>query len=605
MTNKEVARLLRAMAAAYEIKKESRFRIAAYERAASVIEQAGGEVKDFWDEDRLKDLPGVGENIANYLDELFRTGRVKHFQKVIKGLPPAMFSLLEVPGIGPQTAWKLCENLGIRAAKNAFSRLEKAAREGKIRLIPGFGPDSEKKILRGLLEFRRRPGRILLSRALIVAEKLIDFLKEEKSIIRVDPLGSLRRMTATVGDIDLGVSTRNSRKALTHAERYPEIARVLAAGKNILRIKLKNGLQVDIKTQKPESYGAMLQHFTGSKQHNIHLREIALKKGLSLSEYGIKRFKSQNTKYKNRAGGLGFYKFATEKDFYSFLGMQWIPPELREDSGEIEAVLCQNQRKLCRLPKLVKAGDLRGDLHLHSRFPVEPSHDLGAASMEEMIRQAKKMGYQYLAFTEHNPSLSRHNPIQILSILKRKREIIDKINYSSKKSERKFWVFNSLEIDIRPDGRLALPKEGLATLDFAIAAIHSSFRLGRKEMTQRIIRALSEKKVKILAHPAGRMIGRREAYEVDWELIFAYCLKNKKALEINSCPQRLDLPDFLVRQAVKAGVKMVISSDAHSLEEMKMIKYGIAVARRGWSQKETILNTLKYDKISQWLINKA
>lgn len=587
-TNRQVANLLKAVSAALEIKNQSQFRIIAYDRAATAIEHATSEVKDLWDQGQLQSLPGIGKNIASHLDELFKTGKVKHFEKLMKNLPPAMFELLEIPGIGAKTAWKLCEKLKIKNTQTAVTDLKKAAQEGKIRVIEGFGEDSEAKIIQGIEEFQRREGRILLPRAWESAHQLIEYLKKEKAVVKIDSLGSLRRMVSTVGDIDIAVATAQPQKVINHFLAYPKKKRTIEAGQTTASLLLQSGHSVDLMTKPPSAYGALLQHFTGSKHHNIRLREIAMKKGLSLSEYGIKSQKSKKIK-----------EFPDEKSFYQALGMDWIPPELRENSGEIEAA------QKGKLPQLIKQADLKGDLHLHSDFPLEPSHDLGANSPEQIIQKARQLGYQYLAFSEHNPSQSQHTPDQIISILKRKKERIDKLKSSNSKITQKIKVFNSLEIDIKPNGELALPEKAFATLDFAIASVHASFRLEKKKMTQRVLRALKHPKVKILGHPTGRKLNQREGFELDWDQVFAFCLKNKKALEINAYPDRLDLPDFLVREAVKEGVKMVIGSDAHSLEQMDLTRFGIAVARRGWAEKKDILNTQDYDNIVKWLINKT
>ncbi|MBM3205381.1 DNA polymerase III, partial [Candidatus Shapirobacteria bacterium] len=458
MSNKEVARLLRAVAAALEVKGKNRFQIAAYDRAATAIEHLTIEVKDLWDDGNLKEIPGVGINLEGHLDELFRKGKVTHFNQIFKGLPPAMFEFLEVPGIGPKTAYKLCQELKIKEAKEALSSLTKAAQQGKIRQIEGFGEQSEKDILESLDKQGKKEDRMLLPFAWELAQKVIDYLKKGQIGLKIDPLGSLRRMTATVGDIDLAVATKEPKRAIERFVNFPEAKEVVASGGNTARIIHRSGRQVDLKTMNPEAYGALLQHFTGSKQHNIHLREIAQKRGLSLSEYGIKR-KLANGRWRQE-------KYESEEKFYQALGMDFIPPELREDVGEIEAA----QKK--QLPQLVEIGDIRGDLHVHSNFPIEPSHDEGADSFEVLLKKAKSLGYEYLALSEHNPSFSRHNAKQIMSLLKSKREKIDKLNYSRVKN-MSVYAFNSLEIDIKPNGDLALPEEALEYLDFAIASVHA------------------------------------------------------------------------------------------------------------------------------------
>jgi len=581
MTNKEVARLLKEVSAALEVKGGNRFKIAAYDRVATAIEHATSEVKDLWDDNKLQEIPGIGANLSAHLDELFRKGKVAHFERIFRNLPPAMFEFLEIPGIGSKTAYKLCRELKIKEAKTALPRLKEALKAGKIRLIEGFGEQSEKDILEGLESLKKRSERMLLPFAWELAQKVIEYLARGKIGVRIKPLGSLRRMAATVGDIDLAVATTQPKKAIERFVSFPEVKEVVVSGGNTARIIHHNGRQIDLKTMNPQAYGALLQHFTGSKQHNIHLREIAQKKGLSLSEYGIKK-------------GGKIKKYAAEETFYQALGMAWIPPELREDTGEIEAA----QKK--ELPQLVELKDIKGDLHVHSNFPIEPSHDEGADTFEVLLNKAQELGYEYLGLSEHNPSSSQHSSKQVIELLKRKKEEIDKLNYSRVK-KLSVYALNSLEIDIKPDGSLALPEKALKYLDFAIASIHSSFKMSRQEMTRRVLTSLAHPKIKILGHPTGRKIGEREGYELDWEKIFAFCLKNNKYLEINAWPNRLDLPDTLVREAVKIGVKMVINTDAHAVGQLDLMPYGVAVARRGWATKNDIINTMGYNELKKAL----
>jgi len=583
-TNKGIAELLRRVAAAYEIRGGNRFRVQAYDKAATSIEHATSEVKDLWDDNKLDEIPGVGENIAKYLDELFRKGHVKHFDKLFKSLPPAMFELLNLPGVGPKTAYRLVKELGIEKSKNPLGEIKKAAKKGKISKIADFGERTQQKLFEAVREQEREKKekkRMNLSYASETAKEILEYFKNCKACKRVDTLGSLRRCAATVGDIDLSVSTRKPQEVIDFFVKYPKIEKVLKKGKEGASVRLNNKCQVDLRVQKPEAYGAMLQHFTGSKQHNIHLRELALEKGFSLSEYGIKETKSQSKRSKLK-------NFGTEEDFYNFLGLEWIPPELREDKGEIEAA------QKGKLPKLVKLSDIKGDLHLHSSFDVESSHDVGKDKIEEMMKKGQELGYEYVGFSEHNPSTSKHRVSKIIAIIKRKKEKIDKINYSRVK-KLSIHALNGLEIDIKPDGKLAVPEEALRYLDYAIVAIHTSFSLSRKEMTKRVLAGLSHSKAKIFAHPTGRKINIREAYELNWDKIFDFCLKNKKWLEINAWSDRLDLPDTLVKEAVKKGVKMIINTDAHKLSQMDLMPYGVSVARRGWAEKGDIINTLDYN----------
>lgn len=568
ITNLEIAELLRDVAASYQLQdeKKNKFRIIAYERAADAIEHASSELKDLWDEGKLKDVPGVGESIAEHLDELFKTGHVKHFEDLMKDYPKIMFRLLKIQGIGPKTALKL-------------------VKEGAI----------PKEVKEELKEVESKPARHLLPYAWERASEVINWLKKVEAVKRVDPLGSLRRKASTIGDIDIAVATNSPDVVINHFVKFPKLTKVLEKGDKTASIMLPGDVQVDLMVQPLNSYGSLLQHFTGSKHHNIALREYSLKKGLSLSEYGIKKLGEKNGKIK---------EFSTEEDFYKYLGLGWIPPELREDTGEIEA---SKERKL---PKLVEPSDIKGDFQIHSSFDIETSHDLGISSMEDIIKEGNVLNYEYIAFTEHNPSKSKHNEGEILDLLKRKKEKVDKINYSIvnsvKRGVRK--VFNSLEIDILPDGSCPIPLSGFDYLDFALVSIHSSFNLSKEQMTKRVINALSwSPKALIFAHPTARKLNEREGVELDWTEIFDTCIKCNKWIEINADPVRLDLPDFLVREAVKAGVKLTLGTDSHDKEMMKNMVYGVSVARRGWCTKYDIVNSLSlgvFEKLLKEVINK-
>jgi len=587
-TNEEVAKLLRAVAAAYQVKDEriNKFKVIAYDRAATAIEHSTSEVKDLWDDGQLGSIPGIGSSIAQHLDELFRTGRVKHFEEVLSGLPEAMFELIQIKGLGPKTAFKLCQALGIRKRKNAVTRLRQAAKDGEISKIPGFGKESEQKILRALEQFEKtgeKKKRMLLVKADFIAGQLLEYLFQNPEVIRADPLGSLRRRCATVGDIDIAVVTSKPKEVIAWIKKYPRIREIISSGDRLVSFLLTSGYQIDIRIHQPESYGSLLQHFTGSKHHNIHLRELALKKGFSLSEYGIRELKVKSGKLK---------RFKDEKSFYRYLGLEWIPPELREDTGEIEVAMEK------KLPALVKLENIKGDLHIHSDFHVETSHDEGTDSMETIVKKASLFNYQYLAFSEHNPSKNKHSDAEIIAIIKRKNDYIEQKKYSWIKNLN-IYVFNSLEIDIRSDGSLAIPKKGLDYLDFAIVSVHSVFDLPREQMTKRILRALEHPKVRILGHPTGRLLNEREGYEVDWDKIFAFCQRNNKFLEINAHPKRLDLPDVLVREAVKNGVKLVINTDSHAVDQLDYMRYGVDVARRGWAEVKNIVNTLPLKQFAQ------
>jgi DNA polymerase (family X) len=587
MTNLEIAKLLRSIAASYKMKNEDnfKFRATAYERAADAAEHASSELKDLWDEGKLEEIAGIGKSISEHLGEIFKTGKSDHFQKIMKGLPLQMFDLMVIPGIGAKTAFRLVKELKI-SEEEPIKQLEKLAKKGEVAKVEGFGEESEKEIIRSIKEVKGREKRLILPYAENISGEVIDWIKKEVSVEKVDTLGSLRRKVSTIGDIDISVASDKPSNVIKHFINYPKAQRIIEKGERSASIIVTPDIQVDLKVQTPGSYGSLLQHFTGSKHHNIALREFALKKGLSLSEYGIKNLRTKKLK-----------KFKTEEEFYNALNLSWIPPELREGGSEID------DAKNNILPDLVEFSDIKADLQIHSDFDIETSHDLGLSSMKEIVDKANMLNYEYIALTEHNPSHSKHNQNQIIDLIKRKKEEIEQINDSYMKGVKGSikYVFNSLEIDILSDGKLPISDSGFELLDFALVSIHSSFRLSKEEMTKRIISALSHPKVKIFAHPSGRKLGSREGVELDWDIVFDYCLKNDKWLEINAEPMRLDLPDFLVKEAVDHGIRMTLGTDAHHTDHMDNMIYGVSVARRGWAEPKDIINTLNYEEFRKLL----
>ncbi len=596
LTNQEIAKILREVAAVLEIKKDSPFKIAAFKRAAENIEKLSAvQLKNTWQKKQLQKIPGIGESLAQSLSELLKTGQVKKFNNLKKQVPQAVFTLMTIPGIGPKRAYQLAKGLKINKTDRPIKKLLLAGKKGKISQLPGFGKKSQQEILDNIKRKKRSEGessRMLLYEADQLTQKLISYLKKSPVVLRAKPLGSLRRRVATIGDIDLAVKTKKPQEVINHFTNFPETKQVLSKGqKSSARILLTNKQQVDLRVFSPRNTGSMLQHFTGSKDHNIALREFALKKNLSVSEHGIKNLNTNKTT-----------SFKKEKDFYNFLKLDWIPPELRENQGEITAA----QKK--QLPKLIKLNDIKGDLHIHSNFPIEPSHDSGQASIKKILSWASNKNYQYFALTEHNPSQSGHTNKEVITLLKKKQESIEQINYSlknprNKRSKNLPFIFNSLEIDIRPDGSLALPEKAFEYLDFGIAGVHSKFNLEKKAMTKRIIKGLDHPKIKIWAHPANRMIGKRPSSEIDWEKVFAFCKKKNKIIEINASPRRLDLPDFLIQKAIKQKIKLIINTDSHNLSQLNLMAYGVSCARRGWAQKADIINTLSLDKIKKILLS--
>ena len=587
VTNQEIAELFRNVAAAYSIKNDKKFyfQILPYQKASETIEASTSEIQDLYRENKLDTLPGIGATIKSRLEELFKKGRVSYFESAFKDIPKAVFILIKVPSIGPKKAYKLAEKFSLNNPDTAIDLLITKAKNHEIAKIPTFGEKSEQDILTALLEYKEGFGkttRMVLPFAGEVAQKILDYLKKSPDVIKAVPLGSLRRMMPTVGDIDIAVATNEPKKAIEHFANYPYKERVIEKGDASSSILTSGGRQIDLMVQPIEGFGALLQHFTGSKNHNVRLREHALKIGLSLSERGIKQLRTKNQELK---------RYDTEEKFYEALGMDWIPPEIREDKGEVELALKHN------LPKLVETSDIKGDLHIHSSFPIEPSHDLGNNTIEEMVKKANEYGYEYIGFSEHNPSVSKHTKNQTYSLIAKRNENIEQIK-SKIKSVR---IIKLLETDILVNGDLAIDSKSLELLDATIVSIHSSFATNKKDMTKRAISGLSHPKAKILAHPTGRLLNERTGYDLDWDLIFDFCSKNNKALEINAWPNRLDLPDPLIKRGIENGVKFVINTDSHAVDQMILMKYGVAMARRGWATKNDIINTYKYNDFIKWL----
>lgn len=590
MNNIEIVKLLRNIAAALQIKGENRFRIIAYENAAAAIEHLTSEVKDIWQDGKLEDISGIGSTIAKYLDELFITGKIKHFEAILKDLSPAIFEFLLIPGIGPKKAYRLTQEFKINNAKTAVAELTKIAQQGKIAELDGFGEKSQSEILASIETYKKgqiKENRMPYPFADALAQEVIDYIKQNKYAKRVDVLGSLRRKVATIGDIDLACATDNPVSVLDHFVTFSKVGKIVDRGDKGATVLLSIGRQVDLRVQKPSAYGSMLQYFTGSKYHNIRLREFALRKGLSLSEHGIKQVKTGKIK-----------EVSTEENFYKEIGLPWIPSEIREDTGEVDAA-SKN-----KLPKLVSVEDMKGDLHIHSNYDLHSSHDMGVSSVEELLDTASKLSYEYIGISDHNPSIGMLSENQIVSIMKKRREVFEHIYTSWNKSvKNRVHILFMLEVDITPSGKLAFPDAAFEYVDAVIVSVHSSFKMEKKQMTERIIKAFSHPKAKILGHPTGRLLGKREGLDVNWNEILAFAKTNNKAMEINSWPERLDLPDLLVQEAIRQGVKLVINTDSHAKDHMYNMKYGIDVARRGWAEKKNILNTMMYNEFRNWLIS--
>lgn len=565
-TNSYISKLLKQVAAAYEVTGEDRFRIRAYQNAATSIEHATSEIKDLWERGQLTEIPGVGASLAGHLDEYFKTGKVKHFEQVLSKVPEGMFGLFGVQGIGAKTAFKLAKDLKIKTKEEAVKKVVEAAKEGKIQEFEGFGEQKEKDILEALEAVKPNKetrGRMLLPMATEISEKYMKYMKEIPEVLDIKPLGSLRRRVATIGDIDFAIATTKPEKVIPHFVKFPGVTEILNEGDIKASVLLANNIRVDLMTEDPKAIGALLQHFTGSKAHNITLRKYALEKEMSLSEHGIK--------YKGKTK-----EFPDEESFYKFIGLSYIEPELREDVGEIKLA------EKGTLPKLIEVSDIKGDLHTHTDFSD------GHNTLEEMVEAAKQMGYEYVGITDHAPSVTSRGDAEVERIIKAKREEIKKLQ--DKNPE--IAILFGYEVNILNNATMALPDKYLKLLDYAIASIHTSFKQDKDTITKRLVMALKNPYITFLGHPTGRLINERDSYDADWAEVFKVALEQNKILEINSHPERLDLPDILVREAVKKGLKLIINTDSHDVEHFELIRYGVDVARRGWVTPKNVVNTL-------------
>jgi len=570
VSNREVIDMLKEILAAMEVKNYNNFRIRAYQNAISILENLTVSIQDLWENKRLGEIPGIGSGIEEHLNEFFLEGKVAEFEEIKKGLPEGMFSLIGLRGIGAKRAYKLSMAFKLLDRENALEKLKEAAEQKKIRNLEGFGEKIEKAILEAIEEQKMtkdKKVRFLLPQAEEIVERIMNFMKGCDAVIDIEVCGSFRRKNATIGDLDIPVSTNKPSEVLDYFLKFPEIKEVLVVGDKKASVVLTNEIQVDLRVSTPQAYGSMLQYFTGSKQHNILLRNYALSMGMSLSEYGIKK----DGKLK---------EFSDEKNFYSELGLSYIPPEIRNGDFEIEAA------KEGKLPNLIKLEDIKGDIHSHTTASD------GVNTLEEMVEEAKKLGYQYIGVTDHAPSIQSRGLGTVLKIVSDTRKKINDIN----SSQTDIKVLFGYEVNILVDNSLGLPDDILKDLDFVIAGIHTAFGQDKETVTKRLISAIENPYVRVISHPSGRLLNERDPADPDWRKIFSAARDNGVILEINAQPQRLDLPDDLAKSAVEWGVDLIIDSDAHSTKEFGFMRYGVDNARRGWVQKDNVVNTLTYDK---------
>ncbi len=574
LSNARIAELLGETAALYEMENEP-FKPRAYERAALAIEAREEPLYETFAKGgpkALTEIAGIGGGIAAHIAELLARGTFAEYERLKKKTPVAVGELVAVEGIGPKTVKTLWEKLKI---KN-LDELEKAARSGKLRALSGFGEKSEEKILKGIAFRRAVGGRMILGAVLPVAHMLESKLRAFPEVKNAIAGGSIRRMKETVGDLDFLVVSEKPEETMKKITELPEVEYVYASGPSKINVRLALGIDMDVRIVPARSFGAALNYFTGSKAHNIALREIAIKKGWKLNEYGL--FKNEDV----------FVAGKTEEELYEKLGLAYIEPELREMTGEIEA------SKNGKLPRLVGYGDLKGDLQAHSTWTD------GTRSIEEMARAAQALGLEYIAITDHTQGLAMTGGMNEKEFADQAKEI-DALNYKLQITSYKLRILKSAEVNIKKDGSLDLADEALAQMDFAGASVHSHFELSVKEQTKRLIKAIEHPLIDIIFHPTARLLNKRPAIVADWSEVIAAAKENGAALEIDAAPERLDLHDELIRQCVNAGVLLSIGSDAHSPDGFMALKLGLAQARRGWAEKKNILNTLPVEQILEKL----
>ncbi len=569
MISIKIAKIFEEIADMLEIKGENPFRIRAYRKAARNIRTLTNELEKFADEGRLEQIPGIGEGMKEKIYEILDTGRLQFYEELKNDIPPSLVKLLSIPGIGPRLAKRFYDELNIKDIEH----LEKMAKEHRLAELEGIKEKTEQNILKGIEMLKRGLGRMTLGVALPLANEILDQLSKLPEVKRINTAGSIRRRKETIGDIDILTISSNSKKLMHTFINLPQVERVLVSGETKSSIITYDDIHVDLRVVEPESYGSALAYFTGSKAHNIRIREIAMKNGLKINEYGV-----FDEKLNKKIAG------ENEEDIYQVLDLPFIVPELREDRGEIEAARNNN------LPDLVNLSQIKGDLHVHTVWSD------GGNSIEEMAKAAKERGYKYLAICDHSKSLRIAGGLSE-DQLRKQIEEISKLNNKYKN----FTILAGSEVDIKADGSLDYTDELLEKLDIVVAAVHTRFSMPGHEMTKRIIKALQNPYVNILAHPKGRLMGVRDPYELDLDEVLKVAKKNKVALEINSFPERLDLNDIDSKRAKEYGVMISINTDSHITNQLDYMALGVSVARRGWLEPENIINTKPIEQIIKFL----
>jgi DNA polymerase (family 10) len=568
-SNRELGDIFQTIANLLEIKGDVIYKILAYRKAADSLRDFGGNVYDVWQEGKLTDIPGVGKAIAEKIDELYTTGHLEFLEKLSMEVPPSLAELLEVPDLGPKKVALFWKELGI----TDLAGLEAAAQEGELQELPGMGEKSEAKILAGIESLSRRTKRTPLWKAWPAAEELLTKLRQIPGVEKAAAGGSLRRMRETVGDLDLLVAAEDSSPVMETFTNLPEVLQVIGSGKTKSSVEFNNGLRVQLWVHPPERFGTALQYASGSKDHNVRLRELALKQGLSLSEHAFTR--------KDQSEIL----CANEEQVYEVLGIPWIPPEAREDRGEVQAALAGE------LPEFIELRDIQSELHTHSTWSD------GKISIMDMAIAAREYGYKVLAITDHSPSLGITQGVTAEDFKEQRAEI----DAAQEKLGDSILILQGSEVEIKADGSLDYPDQVLAELDIVFASLHVSLRQPREQVTQRLLNAIQNPHVDVIGHPTGRLIPDREGADLDMEAVFAAAARSGVAMEISAHPERLDLNDIHARQAIEMGILLSINTDAHSPGELNLMHFGVATARRGWVEAKHVINTWEPERLLGWL----
>ena len=567
--NREVAAVLYEMAELLELHAENRFKIIAYSKAARAIESLQEDIVRVCREKRLEAIPGVGKAIAAKVEEFLRTGQIQAHQELLAKTPPGLSQLLQISGLGPKTIALLNEKLGV----SSLDDLERAAKEHRIRRLPRMGPTKEANIQKSIERYRKRSIRILYSSAEPAVQQIMSFLQGLEGLEHITAAGSFRRARETVGDIDILATAARPEEVVAAFVRMPLVEEVLAKGPTKASVIVRDTIQVDLRIVEHRSFGTVLQYFTGSKEHNVRLRQIALDRGYSLSEYSLTRL----------SDGQDLF-FDREEDVYTALGLPYIQPEMREDRGEIEAALQG------RLPDLVALSDMRGDLHVHSNWSD------GRATLAEMAHAARDLGYEYIAVCDHSPSVGIAGGLSAERLSQKMQAVA-----AANEDLEGITILMGAEVDIKADGKLDYSDELLEQCDVVVASVHMAQQQTERALTGRLISAIENENVDVIAHPTGRIIGEREAYDLDLQAVFEAAARTGTALEINAYPSRLDLDDVNAKAAKEAGVRIAINSDAHDTEQLLVMNYGLNVARRGWLERKDILNAMPLEELRSFL----